>query len=235
MTDRDLQFTAAFAELYARALRVARRIVGQRAAAEDVAAEALARAYDRWEEIGDGRHMGWTVRVTTNLAIDATRRRELPAERVEPNGSVDPTDAVALRLALIAALRELPERQRQVVVLRYLAGVPQAEVARALGVRPGTVAQHVHRGTAALRAALVETQQEEVMHQPFEISVGDRRSGRVCAVVAFGAFVEIDGRHGLLHRDEYGGGAAPAIGEQLDVVVLAVDEQRERFSLRAVA
>jgi RNA polymerase sigma-70 factor (sigma-E family) len=233
MTDRDLQFTAAFAELYARALRVARRIVGDPAAAEDVAAEALARAYDRWEEIDVP--LAWTVRIAANLAIDATRRRELPAERVERNGTADPTDTVALRLALVAALRELPERQRQVVVLRYLAGVPQAEVARALGVSPGTVAQHVHRGAAALRAALVDTPEEEPMRQPFALSVGDRRSGRVCAVVPFGAFVEIEGRHGLLHRDEYRSEGAPAVGEHLDVVVLAVDDERERFSLRQVA
>jgi RNA polymerase sigma factor (sigma-70 family) len=234
MTGRDLHFTAAFEELYARAMRVAARIVGDRAAAEDVAAEALARAYDRWEEIGAGRHLAWTVRVASNLAIDVTRRRELPAERLERPGSADPADAVALRLALIAALRELPERQRQVVVLRYLAGLPQAEVARALDVRPGTVAQHVHRGAAALRAALAPQIQEEAVKPPFNVSVGDRRSGRVHAVVAFGAFVEIDGRHGLLHRDEYGD-APPQIGEQVDVVVLAVDEQRERFSLRPYA
>src|SRR5690349_1185772 len=112
MTDRDLHFTAAFDELYGLALRVALRIVGERAAAEDVAAEALARAYDRWDRIGDAR-VAWTVRVTTNLAIDVTRRREAPAEHVEPDGAIDPADAVAVRLALIAALRALPERQRE--------------------------------------------------------------------------------------------------------------------------
>lgn len=70
-----------------------------------------------------------------------------------------------------------------------------------------------------------------VMKQPFEIAVGDRRSGRVHAIVPFGAFVEIDGRHGLLHRDELGE-TTLEIGQQVDVVVLAVDDARERFSLR---
>lgn len=239
MTDRDLCFTAAFDELYARAFRVALRIVGERATAEDVAAEALTRAYDHWDRIGDaaGRRVAWIVRVTTNLAIDATRRREAPAERVEPDGGADPTDRVAVRLALTAALRALPERQRQAVALRHLAGLPQAEVARALGVRPGTVAQHVHRGMAALRLALgepapqIEPHKEESMNQPFDIVVGDRRRGRVHAIVPFGAFVEIDGRHGLLHRDEFGH-AELVVGQQVDVVVLAVDSTRERFSLR---
>ncbi len=50
----------------------------------------------------------------------------------------------------------------------------------------------------------------------------------------FGAFVEIDGRHGLLHRDELGD-AGLEVGQQVDVVVLAVDPRRERFSLRRVA
>ena len=242
MTDRDLHFTAAFDELYAHAMRVAVRIVGERAAAEDVAAEALTRAYDHWDQIGDVRvrRVAWTVRVTTNLAIDATRRLEAPAERIEPDGATNPADAVAVRLALIAALRALPERQRQAVALRHLADLSQAQVARALGVRPGTVAQHVHRGMAALRLALgeaappIEPEKENSLKQPFEITVGDRRRGRVHAIVPFGAFVEIDGRHGLLHRDELGE-TTLEVGQPVDVVVLAVDDARERFSLRPVA
>jgi RNA polymerase sigma factor (sigma-70 family) len=242
MTDRDLHFTAAFEELYAHAMRVALRIVGERAAAEDVAAEASTRAYDRWDQTGDARArlVAWTVRVTTNLAIDATRRREAPAEHIEPHGATNPADAVAVRLALIAALQALPERQRQAVALRHLADLSQEQVARALGVRPGTVAQHVHRGMTALRLALgeaappIEPMKENPLQQPFEITVGERRRGRVHAVVPFGAFVEIDGRHGLLHRDELGG-TTLEVGQQVDVVVLAVDDARERFSLRQVA
>lgn len=240
MTDRDLQFTAAFDELHAHALRVALRMAGERATAEDLAAEALTRAYDRWEQIGPapGQRVAWTVRVVTNLAIDAARRHEAPAERVEPPGATNPADAVAVRLALIAALRALPERQRQAVALRHLADLSQAQVARALGVRPGTVAQHVHRGMAALRLALgeaaIEPEKETPMTTPFEIAVGDRRRGRVHAIVPFGAFVEIDGRHGLLHRDELED-TTVEVGQEVDVVVLAVDDERERFSLRPAA
>lgn len=69
------------------------------------------------------------------------------------------------------------------------------------------------------------------MNQPLHITVGDRRRGRVHAIVPFGAFVEIDGRHGLLHRDELSV-TALEVGQQVDVVVLAVDTTRERFSLR---
>jgi predicted RNA-binding protein with RPS1 domain len=169
--------------------------------------------------------------------VDGSGHHQPPIERVEPEGGTDPADAVAVRLALIDALRALPEHQRQVVALRHLAGLSQVQVARALGVRPGTVAQHVHRGMAALRLALgepgtqIEPDKENPMKPPFEITVGDRRRGRVHAIVPFGAFVEIDGRHGLLHRDELGE-TALEVGQQVDVVVLAV-ERRARALLAA--
>jgi RNA polymerase sigma factor (sigma-70 family) len=239
MTERDLAFTASFDELYGRAIRVARRIVGEQAAAEDIAAEALTRAYDHWDGIGAERRMAWVVRVSANLAIDATRRRETPTERIDPGHAADPTDSVAVRLALIAALSSLPARQLQAVTLRHLAGLPQADVARTLGVSPGTVAQHVHRGIASLRLALGEAppqitiEEENLMKQTFDIAVGEHHVGRVHAIVPFGAFVEINGRHGLLHRDELGD-AKLEVGQQLEVVVLAVDSARERFALRQV-
>lgn len=62
----------------------------------------------------------------------------------------DPVDHVEL----VAALRSLPRRQREVVALRYLADLPEAEVAALLGCAPGTVKQHAHRGLAALRRSL---------------------------------------------------------------------------------
>lgn len=59
-----------------------------------------------------------------------------------------------LRVALAAALRSLPPRQRQAVALQYLCDLPAADVAQALGISPGGVKTHVHRGLAALRARL---------------------------------------------------------------------------------
>lgn len=72
------------------------------------------------------------------------------------------------------------------------------------------------------------------MPQPFDIAIGERRRGRVHAIVPFGAFVEIDGRHGLLHEDELEG-VTLTVGQEVDVVVLDVDPARERFSLRPAA
>ena len=55
-------------------------------------------------------------------------------------------DATAVRLALGAALRELPEKQRHAVALRYLAGCREDEIAASLGINPGTVKTHLKRG-----------------------------------------------------------------------------------------
>lgn len=143
-------FEAAFAELYPRAVGLARRMLGNRAAAEDVAAEAMARALMRWDRLDPARAPGWVLRVTANLAIDVMRRRG----RVLEPGVIDLEDATTMRLAVADALRSLPRRQREVVALRYLSDLSEADVARALGISTGSVKRHLHRGLGALRERL---------------------------------------------------------------------------------
>ena len=158
----DPTFDAAFDDLFRRAHLLARRILGDGILAEDIAAEALARAYARWPSIRDlAWRDGWVLRVTTNLAIDAARRRDRPAPVLRPVDTDDDADAVAVRLALVAALKSLPRRQREAITLRYVAGLGESETARALGVSPGTVKTHLHRGVVALRSHLGPTFQED--------------------------------------------------------------------------
>jgi len=142
-----------FDDLAAIAYRVAYRLLGSRPDAEDVAQEALARALVRWRGIDDHAEP-WVARVAANLALDVLRRRRRrptvvdAAERPAPAGpsSID-------RLELVRLLEELPRRQREVVVLRYLADLSEAATAEELGTSVGTVKQHAHRGLAALRLA----------------------------------------------------------------------------------
>lgn len=154
---REDDFEDAFDGLFLAAFRLARRMLGDDAAAEDVAAEALARTYAHWSSV---RHLpwrhGWVLRVASNLALDAARsgrRRTDPP----PLTADDESDHVAVRLALVSALRSLPRRQRQAVTLRYLGGLSEAEVALALRVSPGAVKSHLHRGMASLRRRLGPT------------------------------------------------------------------------------
>src|SRR5438445_13642888 len=117
---RTEEFEAVYTELFPRAATLAYRLLGNRTAAEDVAAEALARAYARWSKISKLAYRdAWVLRVATNLAIDATRRRVPEVHAQEP---LDSTEAAIVRLALVNALRSLPRRQRQAVALRYLSG-----------------------------------------------------------------------------------------------------------------
>ena len=150
----EQRFVAAFGRLYPRALRVAYRVVGDVCTAEDVAAEALARAYAHWERIESLPWLdGWVLRVATNVALDVARKRRPLADPPRP---VESEDAIATRLAMVAALSRLPRRQREAVALHYLAGLTDDEVARALGIAEGTVKSHVHRGLVALRRTLGE-------------------------------------------------------------------------------
>ena len=148
----DDGFDEAFDELFPRAVRLGTRLLGDRAAAEDVAAEALARAYARWSKVaGLSYRDGWVLKVATNLAIDRLRRR--PPD-VAPARRDAFEDAVELRMALNAALLTLAPRQREAVALRYLAGLSDREVAQALGISLGSVKTHIHRGLNGLRARL---------------------------------------------------------------------------------
>jgi RNA polymerase sigma-70 factor (sigma-E family) len=147
-------FELAFDGLYRLAYRVAYRIVGDRPEAEDIAQEALARASLRWPRLHE-QPEGWVTRVASNLAIDRYRRRRRePHIPIGPIGVVD--DRVSERADLVAALRRLPRRQREVVILRYLADMSETDVATALGCSVGAVKTHGFRGLAALRRHLAE-------------------------------------------------------------------------------
>jgi RNA polymerase sigma-70 factor (ECF subfamily) len=151
-TEAATTFEAEFDRLFGRAFAVARRLTGDVAAAEDIAAEALARTYARWNKVSafDYRD-AWVARVATNLAIDAARRRK--PQLVAAIAS-DPSDSSVLRIALLDALARLPRRQREAVALRYLADLSVDDVAHSLGVSAGTVKQSVHRGLQSLRSQL---------------------------------------------------------------------------------
>jgi len=159
MTEAPPGFVEAFDGLLTRAYRVARRIVPSDQAAEDIASETLIRAYAHWRRIGDKPwREGWVVRVATNLAIDAVRKhRPITDAEVAEGQSPAEQDEVAIRLALAAALRSLPRRQREVVALRYLAGFSEAEAAAALRISTGSVKTHLHRGLGALRISMQGT------------------------------------------------------------------------------
>lgn len=150
----SVEFETAFRDLFPRSYRVATRILGDGADAEDAAAEALARAHASWKKVGTMPYRdAWVLRVTANVAVDmARKRRGLPA----PSPPSSDEDQTVLRIALVAALSGITRRQRDVVVLRFLEGLSEADVARALGISVGNVKKTTHRAMGKLRAGLGE-------------------------------------------------------------------------------
>jgi RNA polymerase sigma factor (sigma-70 family) len=145
----ELRFEDAFPDLLRIALGAATRILGHGPAAEDVAAEALARLWLRWAKVANLDHRdAWLVRVTTNLALDQVKRRE---PTVQDGTFPDAADAVVVRDSVARALAQLPRRQREVIVLRHLYDLSVLETARALRISPNSVKRHQQRGLAAVR------------------------------------------------------------------------------------
>lgn len=149
-------FEERFDDLYRLAYRVAFRVVGSREEAEDIAQEALVKTCMSWRKVA-GYAEAFTAKVAGGRAIDSWRRRRRRPQPESAMATPDAVDRVGIRLELREALSQLPRRQREVVVLRYLADLPEAEVADALGCSAGTVKQHASRGLDALRARLGPT------------------------------------------------------------------------------
>lgn len=146
-----MTFDEQFDELTQLAYRIAYRLLGNRAEAEEVAQEALIRAYVRWRVVR-GHARPWVARVATNLAIGILRKRRHPPAAAPVDG--DDTDLVVDRLELQRHLLTLPRRQREVIALRYLADLSEADVARGLGCSVGAVKRHARRGLDAMRRKL---------------------------------------------------------------------------------
>ncbi len=138
-----------------RIVGVAARALGDRHEALDVAQEVFTLAWtalQQWK--GGGQVFSWLYRTTLNLVSHRRRRlaRNIPV--VSCQAASPRPDNGDLAAAVKEALDGLPERQREVFILRHEAGLPLAEIGRRLGLAEGTVKIHLHRALAALRDLL---------------------------------------------------------------------------------
>jgi RNA polymerase sigma-70 factor (ECF subfamily) len=146
-------FEAFYAAHLPRLVRACALVLLDSGDAEDVAAEAFGRLWSHWGQIHGEDHAGGYV-FKTAMRLCSKRRRRAAREVV---GTVPERSRVTdpgVRVAVADALRGLPLRQRQSVVLRDWAGFETSEVARILGTRESTVRVHLARGRAALREVL---------------------------------------------------------------------------------
>jgi RNA polymerase sigma-70 factor (ECF subfamily) len=157
----------AFAAIVARhgrfALRVALRLAPDPVAAEDVVQEAMVRAWSRARHFDErrARFTTWLYRIVVNLCIDQLRRAP-PQPALDDVDPVDPAapademlEASERHAAVLAALGDLPLRQRAAITLVYDEGLSGAEAARILGLSTKAVERLLARGRASLRQRLL--------------------------------------------------------------------------------
>jgi RNA polymerase sigma-70 factor (ECF subfamily) len=148
-------FDEFFAEQYDPVARALTLATGDRELAADAAQEAFSRALRHWKKVREmDRPSSWVYVVAMNHLRDQWRRgaRHAVAD-VEP---VDETGGVAVKLTVREAIATLPARQREAIVLRYLADLPLADVADAMGCALGTAKATIHRALRTMRVELEE-------------------------------------------------------------------------------
>ena len=143
-------------------IRLAYLMLGDTAAAEDVVQEAFTGLYRRWAHLSDPAKALPYVR---SSILNACRTQLRRLGQPPPGAGQDPPSAVSAeaaalsgedRRAVLSALRRLPGRQREVLVLRYYLDLPEPEIAAAMGIGPSTVRSTAHRALAALARLLEE-------------------------------------------------------------------------------
>ena len=141
-------------------LRFAVLLCGDRDVAEDVVADSFARVWPRWER-GEVHDVGaYLRRSVSNRLATFWRRRQLQRDRElhrhtgDHRGQLAADQVVADRDAVLAAVRRLPDKQRDAVVLRFYEDRTTVDIAAVLGVREATVRSHLARAAASLRQAL---------------------------------------------------------------------------------
>jgi RNA polymerase sigma-70 factor (sigma-E family) len=160
--DADTLVVKLFETEAARLVQLARWFVDDRTAAEDLVQEAFIRLARAAHRIHDtDRAAAYLRSIVINLARDHNRRglvslRHRPPAEVDDRSAEDHVTDDESRRQVIDALRELPRRQRDCIVLRYYAELSVADIAGTLGLSPNSVKTHLQRGLRALSAQLEE-------------------------------------------------------------------------------
>lgn len=154
---QDISFDDFYSATARRIIRHAYALTGNIADAQDIAQEAFARAWQRWDTVrACDSPEAWVRRVTTNLATNRYRRERTARAAARQLVAPDVPEVSPDTVALVAGLRTLPERQRVVLVLHYLADLPVSQIAAELRCPVGSVKGWLARGRHALQAALGE-------------------------------------------------------------------------------
>jgi len=156
----DLAVIELYTMQYKALVRLAAMLVRDTSTAEEVVQDAFIAMHDGWHRLKDTeKALAYLRQAVVNRSRSVLRHRvvvEKNAPKPAPDMPSAEHGAMALleRSAVIAALRDLPERQREAIVLRYYADLSEADIATAMRISRGAVKSHTARAMASLKAAL---------------------------------------------------------------------------------
>src|ERR1700759_1075990 len=156
----DLAVVELYSQHYRSLVRMAALLLRDTPTAEEVVQDSFVAMHGGWQRLRDTeKALAYLRQAVVNRSRSVLRHRTV----VDKNLQKAPPDmpsaehgALVLleRSAVVAALRGLPDRQREAIVLRYYADLSEAEIAAAMGISRGAVKSHTARGMSALRTAL---------------------------------------------------------------------------------
>lgn len=160
--DADTALRVLYAAHWGQLVRLASLLMGSTSAAEEVVQDAFVAVYRHWNRLADPAAAGAYLRASVVNGCRSAHRHRKVEERNRPPAAPEPPgpDERALQstddAAVMAALRTLPARQQEVLVLRYYLDASEGQIAELVGISRGSVKTHAHRGIAALRSALAD-------------------------------------------------------------------------------
>ena len=158
--DLHAALTELYTSHYQPLVRLASMLVRDTGTAEEIVQDAFVALYGSWSGLRDtGKARAYLHRSVANGARSVLRRRAVASKHARTlaspvAGADHPALALVERSAVMLALRELPARQREALVLRFYGDLPEADIARAMGISPGAVKSHTSRAMSALRRLL---------------------------------------------------------------------------------
>jgi len=156
----DRAVTELYSLHYRGLVRLAALLVRDTPTAEEVVQDAFVAMHGGWQRLRDAeKALAYLRQAVVNRSRSVLRHRTVVDKNLQnapPDMPSAEHGALVLleRHAVVAALRELPHRQREAIVLRYYADLSEAEIAAAMGISRGAVKSHTARGMTALRATL---------------------------------------------------------------------------------
>jgi RNA polymerase sigma-70 factor (sigma-E family) len=158
--DADAAVEQLYATHYRRLVRLSVLLVGDAETAEEVVQDSFVAMHGHWRSLKEPeKGLAYLRQTVVNRSRSVLRHRGVRSRHVPPSapdlpGADEDVMVNERRAVVLAALRALPGRQREVLALRYYLDLSEADIAETLGISRGAVKSHASRGVAALRAQM---------------------------------------------------------------------------------